>query len=299
MPGDRKVVVVPREQSGKALQHLRLPHPRTGALCSYYADAQSEAILEVAMVDMSGRRSWLGDDWVLGDGSASLLTPIDPLFLYLALVTNMSMAGSEGDWKFVDVDSLRLESHETMDAVSVGVLLDMATIKTRALAALCEVREITSDMQVAKIDTAKVIGWLKRKCDVSRFPKALESSVLNVSATGVAAAGVDSELVRQAKQREMALLVSEYLPQYWTARLFAEFGGFANASESEQTLVKRVQAVAFDAPESYMQGVANPSSGAKLPAKQEKPKTAKEKQLEKAAKKAKPITSFFQKKPSV
>ncbi|KAJ2085457.1 hypothetical protein GGI16_006788 [Coemansia sp. S142-1] len=116
-------------------------------------------------------------------------------------------------------------------------------------------------MQVAKINPAKVLSWLRRKCDPSRLPKVLESSVADTT--------VDSELACLAKQREMALLVSEYLSLYWTTKLFAEFGGFAQVSESEQILVKRVQAVVFDAPESYVQGVASPGSGSKLAAKQE------------------------------
>ncbi|KAJ2644536.1 hypothetical protein GGF44_000569 [Coemansia sp. RSA 1694] len=290
MSAERKILVVPAQQSGRVLQQLRLPHPRTGAPASYYADVEGEVLLEAATVDMSGRRSWLGDGWVSADGSASLLTPIDPLFVYLALITTMSMDSGDDEWKYVDVDSLRLETNDTMDAVSVTVLLSMSTVRTRALNALCDIRDVSSDMQVAKIDSAKVLAWLKRKCDPSRFPKALESSVVD------AAVAVSAELAAQARQREMALLVSEYLSQHWTTRLFAEFGGFAQVSESEQLLVKRVQAVAFDSPDSYVQGVASPNAGSKLAVKQEKPKTAKEKQLEKAAQKAKSITSFFKKK---
>ncbi|KAJ2743966.1 hypothetical protein GGI20_003347 [Coemansia sp. BCRC 34301] len=289
MSVERKILVVPAQQSGRVLQQLRLPHPRTGAPTSYYADIEGEVLLEASTVDMNGRRSWLGDGWVSADGSASLLTPVDPLFIYLALITTMSMGGGDdSEWKYVDVDSLRLETNDTMDAVSVGVLLDMNRAKMRALNALCDVRDVSSDMQVAKIDSAKVLAWLKRKCDPGRLPKALKPSVVDT--------GVSAELAGQARQREMALLVSEYLPQYWTTRLFAEFGGFAQVSESEQLLVKRVQAVAFDAPESYVQGVASPNAGSKLAAKQEKPKSVKEKQLEKAAQKAKSITSFFKKK---
>ncbi|KAJ2470599.1 hypothetical protein IWW56_006499, partial [Coemansia sp. RSA 2131] len=50
----------------------------------------------------------------------------------------------------------------------------------------------------------------------------------------------------------------------------------------------RTAAVVFDSPDSYTPGVADPST--KLaPAKQDKPKTAKERQLEQAAAKSKPI----------
>ncbi|KAJ2819329.1 hypothetical protein FBU31_005572 [Coemansia sp. 'formosensis'] len=260
MSAERKIIVVPKQQSGRVLQQLRLPHPRSGTPASYYADVENEVLLEAATVDMDGRRSWLGDSWVSGDGSASLMTPIDPLFIYLGLLTTMSMDSGD-EWKYVDVDSLRLETNDTMDAVSVGVLLDMSRARARALTALCDVRDIPSDMQVAKIDPAKVLSWLRRKCNPDRLPKLLESSVADVS--------VDAELARQAKQREMCLLVSEYLSLHWTTKLFAEFGGFAQVSESEQLLVKRVQAVVFDAPESYVQGVATPNAGSKLAAKQE------------------------------
>ncbi|KAJ2488401.1 hypothetical protein IWW37_004835 [Coemansia sp. RSA 2050] len=287
MSVERKIVVVPKQQSGRVLQELRLPHPRSGMPASYYADIENEVLLEAATVDMNGRRSWLGDGWVSGDGSASLMTPTDPLFIYLGLLTTMCMGGGD-EWKYVDVDSLRLETNNVMDAVSIGVLLDMARVKRRALSALCDVREVGGDT-VARIEPTKVLAWLRRKCDPGRLPSVLGSIV---------DAGVDGELARLAGQREMALLVSEYLPGYWTTRLFEEFGGFARVSENEQMLVKRVQAVVFDAPESYALGVATPGSGSKLSTKQEKPKTAKEKQLEKAALKAKSITSFFKKKES-
>ncbi|KAJ1899652.1 hypothetical protein LPJ66_001977 [Kickxella alabastrina] len=284
MASERRILVVPKEQSSKSLQQLRLSHPRTGILSSYYADVQNEALLEAATIDMKGKRSWLGDGWVLSNGSASILTPVDPLFLYLALITKFSKAG-EGEWKFVDIDSLQLESHEQMDAASLIVFFGMKSVQSRALVTLCEVKAISSDIQVVKIDNSKVINWLKRKCDASRFPKSLEGVVSS------AAAG--EELVRQAKVREMALLVSEYLPQYWANRLFAEFSGFAEVSENEQLLSKRVQAVVFDDPTSYTMGVASPQASKAKPVK---PKSVKEKQLEKAAKKSKPITSFFQKK---
>ncbi|KAJ2076395.1 hypothetical protein GGI16_008384, partial [Coemansia sp. S142-1] len=154
MSVERKIVVVPTQQSGRVLQQLRLPHPHSGVPTSYYADVENEVLLEAATVDMDGRRSWLGDGWVSADGSASLMTPIDPLFVYLGLFTTMSMDGGD-EWKYVDVDSLRLETNDTMDAVSVGVLLDMSRVRSRALKALCDVRDISSDMQVAKINPAK------------------------------------------------------------------------------------------------------------------------------------------------
>ncbi|KAJ2683549.1 hypothetical protein IWW39_005442 [Coemansia spiralis] len=271
---ERKVIVVPRAQSGRVLRELRLPHPRSGVPASYYADTENEVLLEVATIDMNGRRSWLGDGWVSSDGSLSVMTPTDPLFIYLGLFTTISQGGDE--WKYVDVDSLRLETNDTMDALSIGALLDMSGVRRRALHALCDVRDISGDT-VARIEPAKVVAWLRRKCDPGRLP-----TVLGSVGGGLAA------------QREMAVLVSEYLSGFWVARLFDEFGGFAGLLEND-VLVRRVQAVVFDAPESYALGVATPGSGSKMPMK-EKPKTAKEKQLEKAALKAKSITSFFKKK---
>ncbi|KAI8326341.1 hypothetical protein GQ54DRAFT_294813 [Martensiomyces pterosporus] len=235
---------------------------------------------------MDGKRSWLGSDWALGDGSATILTPIDPLFIYLALITEATMT-KDGAWRFVDIDSLQLDSCENMDAASTGVLLGMANVKSRALEALCEVKEVSGDMCVARIDKAKVMGWLRRKCDISRFPRCLEGGVKDISAT-------DEKLAEEVKAHEMVLLVSEYLPRFWHDSLLAEFGGFARVCQREKE-ISRVQAVSFDSPESYTLGVAPPSATAK-PAKVEKAKTAKEKQLEKAAKNSKSITSFFKKK---
>ncbi|KAJ2862595.1 hypothetical protein GGI22_002151 [Coemansia erecta] len=290
MSSKRKVLLVPEQQSGKILQQLRLPHPRTGELSSFYADTQAETILEAVVVDMKNKRSWFAGDWTISDGSAAVLTPVDPLFIYLSLLTNASVSG-DNEWRFVDIDNMLLESHGSMDAESIRLFFAMQDVRARALEALCTVRHISSDTVVAKIDTDKVIAWLKRKCDPCKLPPALAEAT--VASLGASAA---DGLAERAKTREMALLVSEYLPEYWTARLFAEYNGFDGVCSSEKVEAKRVQAMVFDSPDSYTQGIASPSNTARQAKQQEKPKTAKEKQLEKAAKKSKSITSFFQKK---
>ncbi|KAJ2160955.1 hypothetical protein GGF46_001875 [Coemansia sp. RSA 552] len=212
-----------------------------------------------------------------------MLTPVDPLFIYLWLLTKATQSGKSGDeWRFFDVDNIALESE--LDAESTAAFLAMKDLKERALKTLCEVRCVSDDVKVARIDPEAVQRWLKRKCGPERLPAALEASI-----TG------SDELKEQGKTREMMLLVSEYLSPSWTERLSASFDGFAKVVESERLVAKHAMAVVFDAPESYTQGIADPHS---KPAKQPeaRPKTAKEKQLEKAARKSKPITSFFQKK---
>ncbi|KAJ1993501.1 hypothetical protein GGI25_002753 [Coemansia spiralis] len=288
MACQRKVLLVPKQQNGKALEQLRLPSPHTGELSSYYVDTQTETILEAAVVDMKGKRSWLGRDWVLGNGSAAILTPVDPLFIYLALLTKASMSGDD-EWRFVDIDGMLLESHGNTDPESIRLLFSMKDSRKRALDALCVVRQISSDTQVVKLDVLKIIAWLKRKCDAARLPKTLSLAV--VASLGV---GANDELIRQAETREMALLVSEYLSEYWTNRLFAEFDGFVRVCQNESSQTKLAQSMVFDLPESYTQGIATPNAAKTV--KQEKPKTAKEKQMEIAAKKSKSITSFFKKK---
>ncbi|KAJ2856671.1 hypothetical protein J3B02_001472 [Coemansia erecta] len=199
----------------------------------------------------------------------------------------MSTAGDD-EWKYVDISVLQLETHDQMDAFSVKKLFSMASIQKRALNEFCLAKEITEGTSVVKIDSTKVLSWLKRKCSVDRFPKAMEGIISSKAQ--------DKELVKQAKIREMALLVSEYLSPYWTSRLFAEFGGFDSVQEEgEHVLSKQVQAIQFDSPDSYTMGVPNPQTLTAM-TKTDKPKTAKEKQMEKAAKKSKPIISFFQKK---
>ncbi|KAJ2518701.1 hypothetical protein H4217_003171 [Coemansia sp. RSA 1939] len=281
----RKVVLAPRQQSGKTLQQLRLPNPRTSELGSYYVDVEAETILEAVRVDMKGRRSWLAGDWAISDGSATVLSAVDPLFVYLGLLTRATMSSGDSEWRFVDIDNMLLESHAGMDAESVRVFFGLPTARARALETLCVVRRVSSDTVVVKIDADKVVAWLRRKCERSGdlLPPAV-ASLLAGGAVGGQAAGTGA--------REMALLVSEYLSEYWATRLLAEYGGSVdNGGGGEKTVV-------FDAPESYVQGVASTKTPVKQQQQQqqEKPKTAKEKQLEKAAKKSKSITSFFQKK---
>lgn len=248
MTDGKRVLIIPKQQTGKTLQHLWLPHPRTNELCNYYADTEHEVLLEPVQIDMAGKRSWMGNEWVSSNGSATMLTPIDPLFICLALITNMSMQGGEG--RFVNLDDLRMESNERTDGKSIGILLNMKGIKPQALSILCETRDITDDMQVVRIDGAKTMEWLKSKCKADRLPEKLGKGI-EYTISGVP----DTErgaLVFQAKEREMALLVSEYLSEQWTARLFKEFGDFAQITEYEKQMAKQnAKAVVYDDPESY------------------------------------------------
>ncbi|KAJ2714010.1 hypothetical protein H4R19_001953 [Coemansia spiralis] len=279
MAAERRIVVAPGQLRGAQLRRLRLLHPRTGALCSFYAHAGTETVLEAVRVDLSGRRSWLGDGWVSGPGIASVLTPVDPLFLFLALLTAACQRGD--DWRFVDVGSLGLEAGEGVDAGSTQALLAMSGARQRALAALCETREV-GNTTVARPDRQKVLAWLRRKCTVGQLPDALQCQ---------AAAGEAGEL---ARANEMALLVAEYLPPFWSAQLVDALG----LAEIRQSRTTRAAATVYDAPESYMYGAADPQPGVApaQPAKKDKPPTAKQRQLAEAAKRSKPITSFFGKR---
>ncbi|KAJ2849303.1 hypothetical protein IWW36_002717 [Coemansia brasiliensis] len=221
MSTDRSVIVVPKRFSGQKLERIQLPHPRTEELCSYYIDKNEEVILEATKVDMKGKRSWLGDGWVHSNGSLYMLTPIDPLFIYLTLITKQSQ--TKGDWKFVDIDSLGLESP------FIGRFLKMQGLKQKTLDRLCEFRQISEDVCVAKIDSDKVITWLKSKCAAGRMPKVLENYVAEFE---------NDELKEQAKIREMALLVSEYVLPYWNDKLVQAYGGFAKVCDSEKLAAK-------------------------------------------------------------
>ncbi|KAJ1735078.1 hypothetical protein LPJ61_000740 [Coemansia biformis] len=275
---ERRIVVAPELLQGVRLRRLRLPHPRTDALCSFYADTGSETVLEAVRVDLSGRRSWLGDGWVSASGSATMLTPVDPLFLYLSLLTVACKRGDE--WRFVDIDSIGLEAGDGADPGSVRALLALHAARKRALDALCDTREV-GDSVVVRVDQRKVLAWLCRKCDGSRLPDAL----LGLAAT---AAGGSDEL---ARTNEMALLVAEYLPQYWREQLVDALG----LAAFRRTRAAPAAAPVYDAPETYAYGAADPQPGVvpARPAKKDKPPTAKERQLAEAAKRSKPITSFF------
>ncbi|KAJ2079873.1 hypothetical protein H4R24_003472 [Coemansia sp. RSA 988] len=259
MATERRVLIAPNQLSDTQLKRLQLPHPRTNELYSYYANMPDETLAEVVRVNMKGKRSWVGSNWVLSDGSLLMLTPIDPLFIYLSLITKMSLT-SDDEWRFVDIEAIGLETHENMDAESLHTFLSMKNLKEKALLTLCELKDITDDISVAKIDRVKVIAWLRRKCDASRLPKDLNIGVNHIVD--------DTELLELIRTREMVLLISEYLPQYWMEQLMAEFDGFANVHASEQMAAERVKEAVFDAPDTYTQGVASPSLTDK-PVKQE------------------------------
>ncbi|KAJ1938072.1 hypothetical protein EC988_007703, partial [Linderina pennispora] len=240
----RRVVIAPKQCSSERLQHLRLPHPRAKSASSYYADVQNQILLEATKVDMKGKRSWFGDNWVQGDGSLSILTPTDPLFIYLKLITEESRM-KDGSYKFIDIDSLKLESHGTKDAVSLSVLFSMKDVKRRAMETLCEVQEINEETVMVKVSEDKVVRWLKKKCNLAMFPRALERTV-------VAVAGNCGEQVREeAMLREMVYLVAEYLEEEWVGKLVDAFGGFKLIEERDKQVASaRKSAVSYDGPES-------------------------------------------------
>ncbi|KAJ2548370.1 hypothetical protein IWW35_004217, partial [Coemansia sp. RSA 1878] len=61
---------------------------------------------------MAGRRLWAGNGWVHSNGSLSMLTPIDLLFIFLSLLTQASQ--SDNEFKFIDVNSIGFELHVDM-----------------------------------------------------------------------------------------------------------------------------------------------------------------------------------------
>ncbi|KAJ1784413.1 hypothetical protein LPJ62_004651, partial [Coemansia sp. RSA 2167] len=126
---------------------LQLPHLHTNTL------------LKVVQIDMAGRRSWAGNSWVHSNGSLSMLTPIDPLFIFLSLLTQASQ--SDNEFKFIDVNSIGFESH--VDTASVSAFLAMDAVQKKALATLCETRQISESVCVAKVDPGQVLTWLKHK----------------------------------------------------------------------------------------------------------------------------------------
>ncbi|KAJ2782643.1 hypothetical protein H4R18_002163 [Coemansia javaensis] len=274
MAVERRVVAVPSHLQGARLQRLRLPHPRAGALCSFYADAASETVLEVVRVDAGGQRSWLGDGWVEGSGAALLLTPVDPLFLFLRLLTDACQGSGDSEWRFVDIGSIGLEAGEGQDPESVRALLGLPNARRRALATLCETREV-ADTVVARVDRQRTVAWLCRKCSGDRLPEPLRAQL-------------EEGL---ARTNEMALLVAEYLSPFWSA-LVADTLGLAAVRDAPS---RPAQAPVYDAPDTYL-----PGGGIAAPKVEAKPKakapSAKERQLAEAAKKSKPITSFFAKR---
>ncbi|GAA6032627.1 hypothetical protein JCM8097_004849 [Rhodosporidiobolus ruineniae] len=83
---------VPLASSSSSSRFLRLPHPRTqqpALFVPYQPTSDTDGLLEVQKVELNAdkQRCWFIDQEVSSDGSISLFSPFDPVFLCIAYLS--------------------------------------------------------------------------------------------------------------------------------------------------------------------------------------------------------------------
>ncbi|OTF69824.1 hypothetical protein BLA29_000548 [Euroglyphus maynei] len=80
-----RIFILPKEST--ELHRIRLKHPKKLIQCDYYCD--NERFYELNMRKNS-YHSWFRNDCLIRDGNIYVITPIDPLFLIIPIITEIN-----------------------------------------------------------------------------------------------------------------------------------------------------------------------------------------------------------------
>ncbi|KAG0267047.1 Ribonuclease H2 subunit B [Actinomortierella ambigua] len=190
---------------------LLLPNPRSGYPARYAI--QDGLLLEIQKVDPEGTRSWFIHEAVQSDGSLFLMTPIDPVFMFIPILEIMRQQTSESQGRFITLDSL----FDSDQYTSLRHLAHLNHVE-KHLDLVCEVRD--SGMKTYRLDDDKVMAWLKKKVEhlVAKF---------STSTALVESVSYTESLPEECRQEAITLaslrLVCAYLNETWASKLSADY----------------------------------------------------------------------------
>ncbi|KAF9937880.1 Ribonuclease H2 subunit B [Mortierella alpina] len=191
---------------------ILLPNPSSGLPSRYVI--QDGQLYELQASDSEGLRSWFIEDTIQSDGSLYLITPMDPVFMFIPILDIMRQKTQNTEGRFLILEDI----FESDQYASLRQLTQLQHIE-RDLRLVCEVRD-SSALKTFRLDDAKVMSWLKRKVDalVNKFEMvpALRNSIAYTEALPEACR---SEAITQASLR----IVSAYLSDSWATELSAEY----------------------------------------------------------------------------
>ncbi|KAF9974901.1 Ribonuclease H2 subunit B [Actinomortierella ambigua] len=261
---------------------LVLPNPRSGYPARYAI--QNGQLLEVQKVDPEGVRSWFIHDTVQSDGSLFLMTPIDPIFMFIPILEIMRQQTSESQGRFITLDDL-------FDSDQYTSLRHLAHLRhvERHLDQICEVRD--SGMKTYRLDDDKATALLKRKVEhlVTKFSTS-KALVESVSYAEYLPEGCRQEAITLASLR----LVCAYLNETWATKLSADYK-FPELDKMENRTQAPLVTVAEFTKRSASMDLDDDLASAAASKEAKKPKlTPGQRKLAKASKTGmKPISSFF------
>ncbi|KAG0243674.1 Ribonuclease H2 subunit B [Actinomortierella wolfii] len=260
---------------------ILLPNPRSGYPARYAI--QNGQLLEIQKIDSEGCRSWFIHETVQSDGSLFLMTPIDPIFMFIPILEIMRQQTSESQGRFITLDDL----FDSDQYTSLRHLAHLNHVE-KYLSLICEVRD--SGMRTYRLDDNKVMLWLKKKVEnvVSKFStsKALVESVSY-------AESLPDECRQEAITMNSLRLVCAYLNGTWATKLSAEYS-FPELDKMESRAPAPATIAEFTTKRTSSMDIDEDLAIA-APKETKKPKlTPGQRKLAKASKAGmKPISSFF------
>ncbi|OZJ05668.1 hypothetical protein BZG36_01408 [Bifiguratus adelaidae] len=137
-----------------------LPHPRTGAIARYLIE--DDGLYEVNKVQSEFKRSWFIGDTIQRDGSLYLITPMDPLFILLPVLTKRRQKARR---ESADISGMFLTFDDILDDsqwTNLWRLRQLRGIQVQ-LRCICDVKEVAPEMSVYRLNEDKTIVWLRKK----------------------------------------------------------------------------------------------------------------------------------------
>ncbi|EKM80701.1 hypothetical protein AGABI1DRAFT_98838 [Agaricus bisporus var. burnettii JB137-S8] len=212
--------------------YLRLPHPRTDN-----GDVATNQVLELQAINPMDSRSWFLGNEVIADGKLLLMTPIDPVFLLLPVLSCIQPNdGSAGQFKpaddMLEEAALRLQeqSQSRKDGrISNEDILRLTNLRCarNALKHICDIKEITEEITVYRYSRERVLDYLRKKVIRLSTPSTLEKSktiIRSLAKDGLMEDGNEDLLKTPVGQLRAACeLVSHYLSPTLRDMLYASY----------------------------------------------------------------------------
>ncbi|KAI9021930.1 ribonuclease H2, subunit B [Hyaloraphidium curvatum] len=194
------VWILPTPADGaEDLRLYRVPDPRTRGHMTVASSASSGSLYELQrMQDELG--SWFVGDSVQSDGSALVLSDLDPLFVIVGLL----LSRSESSDRFVSLDDILHPDDGQQEGLEcLGFVHDLDT----RLKAVCDHRDVPGYGTVFRLNRKRTVAWLEAK--VEAILRELDSSGVG----GSARRGPESTVAPASRARDAIAILSAYIDE--------------------------------------------------------------------------------------
>ncbi|KFH72551.1 hypothetical protein MVEG_02840 [Podila verticillata NRRL 6337] len=190
---------------------MLLPNPTSGFPSRYVI--QNGKLYEMQVAAAEGIRSWFVGETIQSDGSLYMITPLDPIFMFIPIleIVRQQTSGSAG--RFMVVDDI----FENDQYTSLRHLTQLHSVE-KLLAQICEVRD--GSLKTFRMDDERVMAWLKKKMDhLEANFESIPALVDSITYSESLPSGCRKETITQSSLK----LVCAYLSEDWATRLSATY----------------------------------------------------------------------------